>query len=71
MTPEQTHVASSYGRALGDADGQVILDDLTTFIRGLPLEHQAGGWQVIGHILSRRSAIRRAKARPAKEKKNG
>jgi hypothetical protein len=45
---------------------QLVMDDLTAFVRGLPLEFQAGGTQVLLQILHRKSAPRR---RARKEKR--
>ena len=64
MTEEQTRVASAYAELAKSPHAVTVLDDLQTAIRGLPVEQQAGGWALYGHLQLRASAaIRRDRAR--------
>lgn len=64
MNDTQKTVAGAYRDVFADS-GQVtlVLDDLTSMARGLPLEHQAGAFQILMHILTKRSALRRERVR--------
>jgi hypothetical protein len=70
----QRTVASAYDRLLNSNDSMVVLDDVTTFVNAMPLEHQAGAMRLLTYVLLKRSAIRREKAAgvkaPAKGKLN-
>ena len=41
----------------------LVLDDLTVFANTLPESQQAGGIRVVGYIMLKRSALRRAKVK--------
>lgn len=71
MTDEQQRVAQAYA-AMTSEDFATIFADLKDFVRAMPGSElaQAGGWQVLGHLIHRRDALRREKvrgvAKPAK-----
>ena len=64
MTPEQQRIATAYSELSKSPHVATVLDDLTAFVGGLPLEQAAGGWAVVGRLLLKASALRRDKARP-------
>ena len=63
MNEDQARVASAYAELAKHPQAQIILDDLTSFAGGLPIEQAAGAWAVIGRLLLRGSALRREAAR--------
>lgn len=64
LTPEQRRVAEAWA-SIDSAAFMALFADLKDFARtGVDggAQEKAGAWQVIGHILHRRDALRREKA---------
>ncbi len=67
-TADQEARAQAWARVFEDGPAATaVLDDLTEFAKSLPETQTAGAASLLLHILSRRSQIRREKARGGKE----